>query len=68
MCDKLTLELTEAAEITGLSHWTLRKLIAQKKLTPVRINRRVLVERSELQRLIEEHRVADESDDTDEQE
>lgn len=63
MCDKLTLELTEAAEITGLSHWTLRKLIAQKKLIPVRINRRVLVERSELQRLIEKYRVNGDSGD-----
>ena len=48
--------LREAAELIGLSHWTLRQYIRDGKLKAVRIGRRVLIEPSELQRLIEQGR------------
>ena len=49
----LTMGLREAAELTGLSHWTLRQYIRDGKLKAVRIGRRVLIEPLELQRLID---------------
>jgi excisionase family DNA binding protein len=49
----LTMGLREAAELTGLSHWTLRQYIRDGKLNAIRIGRRVLIEPSELQRLID---------------
>jgi len=58
MKDKLTVGLKEAADAVGLSHWTLRKMIADGKLPVVRINRRVLIETATLSQLIEQHRVA----------
>lgn len=48
----LTVGLREAAELTGLSHWTLRKYIRTGKLRGIRIGRRVLIEPGELERLI----------------
>ena len=56
MTNKLTLGIKEAADAVGLSHWTLRKMISEGKLPAVRINRRVLIEMTELQHLIEQHR------------
>jgi hypothetical protein len=48
--------LEEAGEIVRRSHWQLRKDIALGRLRCVRIGRRVLLEISELRRLIEEGR------------
>ena len=52
MHKSLTLGLRQAAELTGLSHWTLRQYIRKGRLQAVRIGRRVLVEPAELERLI----------------
>lgn len=51
--NQLTIGLREAAELTGLSHWTLRQYIRKGRLRAVRIGRRVLLEPSELARLVE---------------
>jgi len=50
---KLAMGLREAGESVGLSHWTLRKMIAEGKLPSVRVGRRVLVEPEALRQLIE---------------
>jgi excisionase family DNA binding protein len=42
----------EAAELLGISPWTVRKYIHGQKLRTVRIGRRVLIEQSELRRII----------------
>ena len=52
MNQTLTLGLREAAQLTGLSHWTLRQYIRTGRLQAVRIGRRVLLEPAELERLI----------------
>jgi excisionase family DNA binding protein len=44
--------VNEAAEVLGISVYTVRKYIKLGKLTPVRIGRRVLLEEAELQRFI----------------
>jgi excisionase family DNA binding protein len=56
MNQPLTIGLKEAAELTGLSHWTLRQYIRTGRLRAVRIGRRVLVEPTELAHLVEEGR------------
>jgi excisionase family DNA binding protein len=48
--------INEAAELLGLSSWTVRKLIASHRLSAIRINRRVLLQPEELRRIIEESR------------
>jgi excisionase family DNA binding protein len=50
---KLVLDIKEAAHALSLSPWTIRRYITDGKLKPVRIGRRVLIEPSELQRLVE---------------
>lgn len=52
MEQRLALGLKEAAATVGLSHWTLRKMIAEGKLPAVRVNRRVLIEPDALRKLI----------------
>jgi excisionase family DNA binding protein len=42
----------EAAELLGISPWTVRSYIRDGKLKPVRIGRRVLVEEAELERFV----------------
>ena len=42
----------EAAELLGISKWTVRGYIKTGKLRPVRLGRRVLVEEAELERLV----------------
>ena len=54
--DELTIGLKTAAQLTNLSHWTLRKLIREGRLTAVRIGRRVLIQPVELDRLIAQGR------------
>jgi excisionase family DNA binding protein len=46
--------VNEAAKLLGLSSWTVRKLIAGRRLRAVRINRRVLLQPEELRRLIQD--------------
>lgn len=58
MTDKLAVGLKDAADAVGLSHWTLRKMIAEGKLPAVRINRRVLIELAALRQLIEQNRTS----------
>jgi excisionase family DNA binding protein len=50
------LTVESAAKVLGISPWTVRKFITTRKLRPVRIGRRVLLEECELQRLIEQGR------------
>ncbi len=47
------LSIQEASQILGLSSWTIRRWIQNKRLVPVRLGSRVLIEQSELQRLVE---------------
>ena len=47
------LSIERAAEVLGVSTWTLRRYVSQKKIRPVRIGRRVLLEQQELQRIID---------------
>jgi excisionase family DNA binding protein len=55
--EQLALGLRQAAEAVGLSHWTLRAYIKQGRIRALKIGRRVLIEPSELQRLIEQGRI-----------
>jgi phage regulator Rha-like protein len=50
------LDIDEVAKIIGRTHWTLRRDIKHGKLTCVRIGRRIVIEPSEIRRLIEEGR------------
>ena len=47
------LSVERAAEVLGISVWTIRRYVSTKKLRPVRIGRRVLLEESELRRVVE---------------
>lgn len=44
----------EAAELLGISKWTVRSYIRDGKLTPIKLGRRVLVEEAELERIVAE--------------
>jgi excisionase family DNA binding protein len=50
------LTIDQTADFTGLSSWTIRYWIKHGKLGSVKIGRRVLVERCELDRLVSENR------------
>ena len=50
---KLVLDIREAANALSLSPWTIRRYITDGNLKTVRLGRRVLIEPSELQRLID---------------
>jgi excisionase family DNA binding protein len=50
---KLVFDIREAAYALSLSPWTIRRYITDGKLKPIRIGRRVLIEPSELTRLVE---------------
>lgn len=54
MIETLAVGLKDAAAALGLSHWTLRQWIKQGRVRPVRLGRRVVLEPSELMRLIQE--------------
>ena len=45
-------DVKSAARLLSISPWTIRSYIAEGRLTPVRIGRRVLLEESELQRFV----------------
>ena len=57
--EQLALGLRQAAEAVGLSHWTLRAYVRQGKIRAVRIGRRLLIEPSELTRLVEAGRIGE---------
>jgi excisionase family DNA binding protein len=48
------LDLKRAAQILGISPWTLRAFVTKGQIVPVRIGRRVLLEQSEIERFIVE--------------
>lgn len=48
------LNIDHVARIIGRAHWTLRRDIKLGKLRCVRIGRRIMIEPSEIRRLIEE--------------
>jgi hypothetical protein len=47
------LRLEDVADILGRSHWTLRSDIKAGRLACVRLGRRIMIEPSEIRRLIE---------------
>ena len=55
------ISVEKAAELLGISQWTVRAYIRDKKLTPVHIGRRVLIEPNEIQRFVAAAKKADES-------
>ena len=59
MTPHLCIGIKEAAASLALSPWTLRQYIRQGKLKAVRIGRRVLIEPSELQKLVEQGRTGE---------
>lgn len=56
--EKLLLSIREAVHAGSISPWTVMEWITDGKLKAVRLGRRVLLEPSELQRLIEAGRKA----------
>lgn len=50
------LDCEKAAELLGISPWTVRKWLSENKLRAVRLGRRVLIEPAEIERIIEEGR------------
>jgi excisionase family DNA binding protein len=50
------LSCEKAAELLGISPWTVRKWLRDNKLRAIRLGRRVLIELAEIERLIEEGR------------
>lgn len=46
------LDINAAARVLGISPWTVRAYIAQGKLQPVRLGRRVLLQEQELERFV----------------
>jgi hypothetical protein len=50
------LKIEDAARLIGRTHWTLRQDVKAGKLRCVRIGRRIMIEQSEIRRLIEEGR------------
>jgi excisionase family DNA binding protein len=52
------LDVKAVAKLLSLSPWTIRKMLADGRLTPVRLGRRVLVEPAEVERFVSESRAA----------
>ena len=50
------LKIEDAARLLGRTHWTLRNDLKAGKLRYIRLGRRILIEQSEIRRLIEEGR------------
>ena len=50
------LTIEKAAELLGISPWTVRAYVRDRKLMAVHIGRRVLIEQSELRRFVEQAR------------
>ena len=49
---KLSVGLQEAQEMTGISHFTFRRMVKQGKIRAARVGRRVLIPVSELEKLV----------------
>ncbi len=49
---KLSVGLQEAQEMTGISHFTFRRMVKQGKIEAARVGRRVLIPVSELEKLV----------------
>jgi excisionase family DNA binding protein len=49
---KLSVGLQEAGQMTGISHFTFRRMIKQGKIRAARVGRRVLIPMSELEKLV----------------
>lgn len=56
MEQKLALDVKEAAQALSISPWTVRRMIADGRLKATRFSRRVLIEPSELEKLLERGR------------
>ena len=52
--DSRLLSVKDAAAYLGISHWKLRSLIADEKIIHVQIGRRILIDRQDLDEMIEE--------------
>jgi excisionase family DNA binding protein len=50
-------DINSAARLLSISPWTVRAYIRDRKLHPVRLGRRVLLEESELERFVSEARL-----------
>jgi hypothetical protein len=50
------LKIEDAARILSRTHWTLRQDVKAGRLRCVRIGRRIMIEQSEIRRLIKEGR------------
>ena len=46
------IDLKEASRLLGISIWSVRKLVRNGELTPVRLHRRVVLEPAELERYV----------------
>jgi excisionase family DNA binding protein len=49
---KLSVGLQEAQEMTGISHFTFRRMVKNRKIKAVRVGRRLLIPVSELEKLV----------------
>jgi excisionase family DNA binding protein len=49
---KLSVGLQEAQEMTGISHFTFRRMVRNGKIKAVRVGRRLLIPVSELEKLV----------------
>jgi excisionase family DNA binding protein len=49
---KLSVGLQEAQEMTGISHFTFRRMVKHGKIKAVRVGRRVLIPVAELEKLV----------------
>lgn len=50
----LAYNVYEAARLLSISHWTLRKLIRERKIKTRRLDRAILITRVELERFLNE--------------
>ena len=55
---KPLLNVKQAAELCGISPWTVRSYIKQGKLLPVHIGRRVLIDETEIERFVAANQMA----------
>ena len=51
--------INKAAQLLGISPWTVIKFLRAGRIKPVRIGRRVLIEPSEIRRIVEQGRSPD---------
>lgn len=51
----ILLNVAQCAQLLGISHWTVRRLLSTGKLPGVRIGSRVLVRASDIDNFIDQH-------------